>query len=97
MAGIVQTGISYQNRALSGFVRDSEQQQEIARANEEISARERSSKKSNQATMLAVGGLGGYVAGGASAAMAAQFGTAWAGPVGMVAGAAIGYIFGSLF
>jgi hypothetical protein len=81
MAGVINTGIGYRDRALSGFVRQAEQEQEINRANRELTARESSQRKSNQASMAIAGGMAGY---------------AYGGGYGAAAGSTIGFLFGSL-
>jgi len=88
MAGVIQSGQDYQNRALSGFIRHSAQEEEIARANRELEAREGAQKKSNQASMTAAGATAGWAVG-------ASYGSV-GGPYGAAAGAVIGFIFGSL-
>lgn len=86
--GVVQSGMDYQNRALSGMIRYSAQEEEIRRANEELKTRESAQKKSNQASMTAAGATAGWAVG-------ASYGSV-GGPYGAAAGAVIGFIFGSL-
>lgn len=61
MAGLLNVGADYQNRALSGFIRASAEQQEIDTANKELAA-SRKAQKSQMAVQGAV--LGGFLLGG---------------------------------
>jgi len=88
MSGVISTGLGYQERALSGMIRESEQQQAIDQSNKELKARESAARKSNQASMTVAGGMAGAYVG-------AQYGSV-GGPYGAVAGAALGFLFGSL-
>lgn len=89
MAGLINTGTDYKNRALSGFVRTSAEQEEIDTANEGL----RSARKAQKATMSAQGVVVGGMAG---SYLGAQIG-AIGGPAGMVIGAGLGYLFSQLF
>ena len=89
MAGLVGTGLDYQNRALSGFIRKSAQDEEIDQANKELEERRSSAKKSNTATMTVAGGMAG-------AELGAMYGGEGGGPYGAAAGAVIGYLFGNM-
>ena len=86
--GVIQSGMDYQSRAMSGMIRHSAQEQDIARANEELEARESAQKKSNQATMTVAGATAGW-------AIGAEIGSV-GGPYGAAAGAVVGFLFGSL-
>ena len=100
MAGLINVGTDYKNRALAGFVRTSAEQEEIDTANEQL----RSARKAQKATMGAQGAMVGGTLGYLGATSATMAGTelgaslgAWAGPIGIVAGAGLGYLFSQLF
>jgi hypothetical protein len=86
MAGLINTGIGYKNRALSGMVRQSAEEKRIEEANKELDAAE----KNQTATMTISGAASGAMIG-------AQMGGASYGPAGAVAGAALGFLFSRLF
>ncbi len=93
MSGLINTGIDYQNRALSGFVRESAEQKEIDSANKELAA----SRKAQKKTMGVQGAIaGGMVASAMGAELGGEIGSI-GGPLGIVAGMGLGYLFSQLF
>jgi hypothetical protein len=109
--GIITTGLDYENKALSGFVRASSDQEQIDMANKKLKAE----RKAQQATLGAEGAVVGGMAGYAGATSAAFAGTATeggavvggtelgaelgslGGPIGAVFGAGLGFLFSRLF
>lgn len=89
MAGLISTGLEYQNKALSGFVRESAQQNEIDATNRQLEDAKKAQEATQTSMLTVAGGMGG-------AYLGAQIG-AIGGPWGMVAGAAIGFLFSKLF
>ena len=92
MAGLLNTGTEYKNKALSGMIRESVLQTEVDKENENL----KTQKANQQKTMIAQGAGLGAVVGMSSAAMGAEYG-AMAGPYGAIAGAAAGWLFSELF
>jgi uncharacterized membrane protein len=82
MAGMLNIGTDYKNRAISGFVRQSAQQSEIDRANDQLDAAEKAQSASMGSQGAAAGGTLGFMVGGIP---------------GMVAGAGLGFLFSRLF
>ncbi|MFA6509929.1 MAG: hypothetical protein WCV62_05690 [Candidatus Peribacteraceae bacterium] len=89
MSGLINTGIDYQNRALSGFVRESAEQNEIDSANKELD----SARKAQKTQMAVTGTTSGAMVG---AYVGAEYGSV-GGPWGAVIGAGLGYLFSQLF
>jgi hypothetical protein len=89
MGGMISTGTEYKNQALSGFIRESAQEEEMDRANKEHEANKKVQKVQQQTTTAMAGATVGWMVG-------AEMGT-WGGPIGMVVGAGLGYLFSSLF
>ena len=92
MAGLLNIGTDYKNRALSGFIRDSARSNEITQANKQLASQE---KNQTTQTIAAMGGLGaalGFAGVGEMAALGA-----WGGPVGLAGGLALGFLFSELF
>ena len=96
MAGLIDTGTDYKNRALSGFIRESADQEKIDVANDELSAQRKIQKAKTSAEGAMIGGLGGYMLGTSSWAAGAELGAA-GGPLGVVIGAGLGFMFSQLF
>lgn len=85
MAGIIGTGDQYRRNAMSGLQRAASLEQARDAQNKQIAIQE-----TNQKTSMSVaGGMAGAYAG-------AQMG-AWGGPIGIFAGAAIGYLLSEVF
>lgn len=97
MAGIINTGIGYQNRALSGMIRQSALEKKLKEANESLEAAEAQQKSQLTSSSMMGGATMGYAAGAGSAALEGVVGGSWAGPVGAAAGAALGFLFSRLF
>jgi hypothetical protein len=100
MAGLINVGADYSNRALSGFIRESAEQSEIDTANNELSASRKAQKTAMGVQGSMLGGVGGYLAATSATAGATELGAslgAWAGPVGAIAGAGLGFLFSQLF
>jgi len=101
MGGVINTGVSYGNKALSGMVRQSAQQQEIDRANAELEGARKAQSASTTGQMVGAGALVGGVAGTAyGAEIGSAVGSAYPGvgtAIGAVAGAALGWLFSKLF
>lgn len=88
MAGLINTGSDYAGRALSGFVRESAEQQEIDATNEQLKSARKAQKTSTTVSATTSGAMiGGYAAAGTSVG----------GPAGAVIGAGLGYLFSQLF
>jgi hypothetical protein len=99
MAGVISTGINYKNQALSGFVRESAEQQQIDQANSELKANKKVQDVQQKTEGTMVGATVGYMASSAllsGTALGTELGS-WAGPIGMVVGAGLGYLFSDLF
>jgi hypothetical protein len=88
MAGLINVGADYQNRALSGFIRESAEQSEIDATNEQLKSAKKAQKTSTTVSATTTGAMvGGYVAAGTSVG----------GPYGAVIGAGLGFLFSQLF
>jgi uncharacterized membrane protein len=90
MAGVINAGINYGNKALSGLIRDEAMQAELDKANSDRETAEKAQKANMKATMTATGAMVGAYAG-------AETGLAAGGPYGALAGAAIGFLLGNLY
>jgi hypothetical protein len=55
MAGLIGTGLGYQNTALSGFVRESEEQQKVDMANKQLKAQQDMQQQQTEASMIGSG------------------------------------------
>ncbi len=96
MPGLIDVGTDYKNRALSGFVRESEEQKQIDITNEELDARRRAQSAQLGAQGAIFGGIGGYMLAGTEMVKGMELGSI-AGPLGIVIGAGAGFLFSRLF
>ncbi len=113
MPGLIGAGAGYQQRALSGFARASALEQQREEANTRLEAQRKSHKSQTSGGLTGVGAAAGGIAGAAltaaptaaTATAAASTGGAlaglglgaWGGPIGMVIGAGLGFLFSQLF
>ena len=99
--GLLDFGMSEEAGATKGLVEADKLESEIDMQNLSLQTQSDIQHKQLGVETAMAGGVAGYVAGSAmSGAAAAAFGAeagAWAGPVGMVAGAALGFLVSKLF
>jgi hypothetical protein len=91
--GLIDYGEEELGMATSGFLRVSEEQEQIDMANKELAAQRVMQQNQMSATGTGVGAVGGYMAGAAYGAEMGEF----AGPIGAVVGAGLGFLFSKLF
>jgi hypothetical protein len=96
MAGLIDVGNNVKSSALSGMRRLSDLELAREREEKQLDRQDEADRRSNQMTGAGMGAMAGGTAAMGSAAMGVKFG-AWAGPVGIAAGAIGGFILGSLF
>lgn len=98
MGGLLNTGTSYENQALSGFVRRSAEQSQMDSENRKIKAAEKAQKASIRSTLVGSGAAIGLMAGmSAGEGGAAMLGLELGGPAGLLVGAGIGFLASELF
>jgi hypothetical protein len=96
MAGLVDVGRSYASNAMQGMTRVSSMEEARERVKKGLNAQAEMQEDSDRKSSVATGAGLGAAAAMSSAYMGATYG-AWAGPIGMVAGAAVGFLLNELF
>lgn len=95
--GLLYFGMSEESGATKGLIESDKLESEIGMENLSLDEQSNAQHKQMSAELSMAGGAAGYVGGAAAgAAMGAAYG-AWGGPVGMVAGAALGFLASKLF
>ena len=94
--GLLDYGEAELSGATKGMLRASDLQQEEDMANLQIESQKRMQSRQLSTELGMAGGVGGYMLGSSSIAAGAGLG-AWGGGVGMVAGAALGFLVSKLF